>query len=198
MDSEQRPAHDATVLRAIAHPLRNRILDEVTVRGTARAADVAQALGVPANQASFHLRQLAKYGLVEEAPEEARDRRDRVWRATSPDGLRLSVDQLERQPGGRAAVSVWKRQASAWAHQLVDQAHYGERQKDTEVVIEETSLRLTKEQAMKLSEDLDQVLSTWRRTAEPAEGARTYSLYLMLQPYPDARPGGADGADEET
>jgi hypothetical protein len=107
-----------------------------------------------------------------------------------------SVRRAKKQPGGRAAVSVWQRQASAWAHQLVDQAHYGERQKDTEVVIEETSLRLTKDQAMKLSEELDQVLKTWRRTVEPAEGARTYSLYLMLQPYPDVRSEGDDGADE--
>ena len=60
-------------------------------RGPLRAADVARELGIPANQASFHLRQLAKYGLVEEAPEEARDRRDRVWRR---------LDRLgdERQP----------------------------------------------------------------------------------------------------
>ena len=58
-----------------------------------RAADVAERLDIPANQASFHLRQLAKYGLVEEAPELARDGRDRVWRATSR-------ERAERQPRG--------------------------------------------------------------------------------------------------
>jgi len=194
MDTEHTAGHDPTVLRAIAHPLRNRILDEVTARGTARAADVAKALGVPANQASFHLRQLAKYGLVEEAPEEARDRRDRVWRATSPERLRLSLDELETQPGGRAALAVWQRQASAWAHRLVDEAHYGARTKDTEVVIEATSLRLSKEQAMQLSQDLDEVLTGWRRrTGEGEVDARTYSLYLMLQPYPEAQPQGDEG-----
>lgn len=221
MDSERRPGdhpapgqtadpapprgHDPTVLRAIAHPLRNRILDEVTARGTARAADLAQALDVPANQASFHLRQLAKYGLVEEAPEEARDRRDRVWRATSPDGLRLSLDELEAQPGGKAAVSVWRRQASAWAHRLVEAAHSGERSADSEVVIQDSRLRLTKAQAMELSQELDEVLKAWRRrTGKGADGAQTYSVYLMLQPYPDAPPAGqsasdaAEGAEGET
>ena len=45
-----------------------------------RAADIGEALGIPANQASFHLRQLAKYGVIVAAPEAARDKRDRVWR----------------------------------------------------------------------------------------------------------------------
>ena len=57
------------MLRAIAHPVRARILDELGATGPMRAADIARALGIPANQASFHLRQLAKYGLAVEAPE---------------------------------------------------------------------------------------------------------------------------------
>ena len=70
--------HDPQVLRAISHPVRNRILDELGAQGSLRAADIARVLDIPANQASFHLRQLAKYGLVEEDPEAARDKRDRV------------------------------------------------------------------------------------------------------------------------
>ena len=50
---------DPRVLRAIAHPARTRILEEMSASGPVRAADVALALGSPANQASFHLRQLA-------------------------------------------------------------------------------------------------------------------------------------------
>ena len=64
---------DPRILRAIAHPTRNRILGELFAAGPLRAADIARKLAIPANQASFHLRQLAKYGLVEEEPDEARD-----------------------------------------------------------------------------------------------------------------------------
>jgi predicted ArsR family transcriptional regulator len=46
---------------------------------------IAKRTGVPANQASFHLRQLAKYGLVEVAPDAGRDNRDRVWRLVDED-----------------------------------------------------------------------------------------------------------------
>lgn len=67
------------MLKALAHPLRRRISKVFARRQFARAADIAADLGVPANSVSFHLRVLSDAGLIVEAPEQARDRRDRVW-----------------------------------------------------------------------------------------------------------------------
>lgn len=83
-DAEKTSREDAAfmtsaMLKAYSHPLRRRILRLIARRGFLRAADIAGALDVPANSASFHLRVLAEAGLIEEAPEQARDRRDRVW-----------------------------------------------------------------------------------------------------------------------
>ena len=69
------------MLKAYAHPLRRQMIRLFSRREHLRAADVAADLDVPANSASFHLRVLADAGLIEEAPEHARDRRDRVWKA---------------------------------------------------------------------------------------------------------------------
>lgn len=69
------------MLKAMSHPLRRRILELMHGDVPRRAADLAELLGEPANSVSFHLRQLAKAGLIVEAPEHARDRRDRVWMA---------------------------------------------------------------------------------------------------------------------
>src|SRR5690625_753931 len=57
------------MLRALAHPLRMQLLQRLGGRGTARAADLAADLGVPANSVSYHLRILAKGGAIVEAPE---------------------------------------------------------------------------------------------------------------------------------
>lgn len=87
-DETPRPVHEnakqatSEMLKAYSHPLRRRIAKVIAGRGYARAADVAADLDVPANSVSFHLRVLADAGLIEEAPEHARDRRDRVWKAT--------------------------------------------------------------------------------------------------------------------
>jgi DNA-binding transcriptional ArsR family regulator len=78
---------DSATLRALAHPLRQRIILELSVRRSARAADLADILGEPANAISYHLRALAKAGLIVEAPELARDSRDRVWTAAHPEGV---------------------------------------------------------------------------------------------------------------
>ena len=86
-DEAPKPVHPdarnatSAMLKAYAHPLRRRIAKAVGARGHARAADIAADLGVPANSVSFHLRVLADADLIEEAPEHARDKRDRVWKA---------------------------------------------------------------------------------------------------------------------
>ena len=121
MSYDPRPMSDPRVLRAIAHPTRGRILDELGATGPMRAADVGEALDIPANQASFHLRQLAKYGVIQPAPEAARDKRDRVWKLADERGFRLDVQDIEKKPGGKAAVSVFRQNKAAWAHRLVDE-----------------------------------------------------------------------------
>lgn len=67
------------MLKALAHPVRRQMMRAFARRDFARAADIAADLGIAPNSASFHLRVLADAGLIAEAPEHARDRRDRVW-----------------------------------------------------------------------------------------------------------------------
>jgi DNA-binding transcriptional ArsR family regulator len=181
---------DPRVLRAIAHPVRNRVLSELSAIGPMRAADVAQRIGIPANQASFHLRQLAKYGLVEEAPELARDRRDRVWR-TQDEATELHLDGLEGTPGGKAAVTVFRRQMSARAHVLVDSAYASTKEKDTSVTVIEDSVALTKDEAVELAEELTALTKRWhaRTKGRQQGGRRTYHLLQILQPFPEAALG---------
>ena len=177
--------HDPTALRAIAHPLRNRILAELQASGPLRAADVARVLDVPANQASFHLRQLAKYGLVEDAPELARDGRDRVWRVTFESGLSVNLDDLAVQDGGKAAVTVFRRQWTADAHAAIDRADRPERQKDAMVAVSTHAVRLTKEEARALAKEISDLVDGWREKGKSATTSRTYEVLWVLQPAPD-------------
>ncbi len=182
----ERP-HDVTVLRAISHPVRNRILHELYAVGTARAADLASDLGIPANQASFHLRQLAKYGLIEPAPEAARDGRDRVWRPVDPDGADLDLGAIEKTPGGKAASAVFRRTQADFAHAAVDRAFGDRRAKGAFSSVIETSVRLTREEAAELSRELDAVLHRWNeQTRGRDDSRRTYLVLQLVQPYPEA------------
>jgi predicted ArsR family transcriptional regulator len=176
---------DPRVLRAIAHPMRQRVLGELVAAGHLRAADVAQVLDIPANQASFHLRQLAKYGLVEDAPELARDGRDRVWRVTYESGLSVNLDDLVDQDGGKAAVTVFRKQWTADAHAAIDRADRPERQKDAMVAVSTHAVRLTKEEARALAKEISDLVDEWREKGKSATSSRTYEVLWVLQPAPD-------------
>jgi DNA-binding transcriptional ArsR family regulator len=72
---------DPKALRALAHPIRLRLVGLLRVHGQLTATQASQLLGESSASCSFHLRQLAKYGLVEEAG--GGQRRERPWRATA-------------------------------------------------------------------------------------------------------------------
>ena len=182
--AEPQQLSDPRVLRAIAHPVRTRILEEMSATGPVRAADVAQDLGIPANQASFHLRQLAKYGLIEEAPEEARDKRDRVWRPTAPQGFSVNLSQLADAPGGRTAVEVFRNSKMAALHEVVDRAFAMGREDGSGVfAVSDHAIRLTDEEAHELRGEIDAVLEAWAdRTRGREQGRRTYQVVQIVQP----------------
>lgn len=72
---------DPRALRALAHPLRLSLLGALRTEGPLTATRAGELLGQSSASCSFHLRQLAKYGLVEEAG--GGRGRERPWRATA-------------------------------------------------------------------------------------------------------------------
>jgi DNA-binding transcriptional ArsR family regulator len=74
---------DSRVLAAMAHPLRRRLLNLLSFDGPAMASVLSERTGQAVGNISHHLKVLAGAGLIEEAPELARDRRERWWRRTS-------------------------------------------------------------------------------------------------------------------
>jgi DNA-binding transcriptional ArsR family regulator len=72
---------DPVALRALAHPLRLRLIEELTLRGPMTATGASRYVGESPSSCSFHLRTLAKYGFVEEA--EGGTGRQRPWRVVA-------------------------------------------------------------------------------------------------------------------
>ena len=69
---------DPVAIRALAHPLRHELMSIIGRLGRATTADAARELGISHGLASHHLRQLAKYGFVEQV--KGKDHRERPWR----------------------------------------------------------------------------------------------------------------------
>ncbi|HZB51132.1 MAG TPA: helix-turn-helix domain-containing protein [Mycobacteriales bacterium] len=81
MPSERRRLSDPRELRALSHPTRLSLLELLDTEGPMTATQAGERIGESPASASFHLRTLAKYGFVEEAP--GGRGRQRPWRVTA-------------------------------------------------------------------------------------------------------------------
>ena len=82
------------------HPVREALLELIRRDGVVTATEAAHQLGGSTGLYSFHLRQLARYGVIEEAP--APGGRVRPWPVLPPRG------PLLREPP-RADPAAWRR-----------------------------------------------------------------------------------------
>jgi DNA-binding transcriptional ArsR family regulator len=96
-------------IRLLAHPLRQRIERELR-KGPVSATSLAQALGESTGLTSYHLRQLAKHGFVEEVPGHGKGR-ERWWRFVPKD--RRLPERPEQGPEMRAVLDEVMRQQFA-------------------------------------------------------------------------------------
>jgi DNA-binding transcriptional ArsR family regulator len=69
---------DAAAIKTLAHPARLVILDELMPDNELTATEIAEVAGITPSAMSYHLRQLAKWKIVEEA--ESKDGRERRWK----------------------------------------------------------------------------------------------------------------------
>jgi DNA-binding transcriptional ArsR family regulator len=78
---DRRQLTDVRALRALANPIRYRLLGHLMALGAQTASECAEAVGASPSNCSYHLRELARFGLVERAPASpGGDGRDRPWR----------------------------------------------------------------------------------------------------------------------
>jgi DNA-binding transcriptional ArsR family regulator len=109
------PFDDAKTIRALAHPVRIALLEALVDAGTLTATEAGEHVGESPANASFHLRQLAKYGFVEEA--EGGTGRRRPWQlagsrpVTSVNQVRLFLTPDEVKELEAALLEVLGRHA---------------------------------------------------------------------------------------
>src|SRR3984885_5559001 len=100
---------DAKALRAYAHPVRMKLIVALWTRGALTATQAGRLLGESSGTCSFHLRQLAKYGLVEETGEGTG--REKPWRATPTP---TTWDHVQQDPEAAAAAGLLTEVLAEW------------------------------------------------------------------------------------
>ncbi|MGV9979715.1 helix-turn-helix domain-containing protein [Micromonospora wenchangensis] len=171
---------DPRAMRALAHPTRLRLLGELRVRGPRTVGMLSDAVDEAVGSVSYHLGKLAEHGFVEEAPEHARDRRERWWRATH---ARTSWEPVEMlaDPERRAASDLLRRAVlDRYAERL---GHYLEVEATLDpqwvrgTASADSWLHLTSDELIELRADLEALAARWQGRSDPDRpGAGSVSL----------------------
>ncbi|MGW0809570.1 helix-turn-helix domain-containing protein [Nonomuraea sp. NPDC002799] len=116
---------DPQVLKVVAHPLRVRLLGLLRSDGPATASELGRTVGESSGSTSYHLRELFKYGFIEEDDERS-DGRERRWRArhryTSWDNVEMAATGE-----GREAVRIMHLRQVESVGRLLEAFDLGER-----------------------------------------------------------------------
>jgi len=193
-----RKISDTRTLRALTHPVRIALIEALLDGGPQTATEAGERIGETPTTCSFHLRQLAKYGFVEEAG--GGQGRARPWRLTST-GLSFAPASGDQQAelASEATLRLFRQRQLAryqtWrAARLQYPAEWRDASSDSEYLF-----YLTPAELQQMKSEMHEVLSRWStlggRTEDPARRpAGAAPVETLLFSYPIAPPGAATPA----
>jgi DNA-binding transcriptional ArsR family regulator len=177
---------EAKALTALANPFRSRMLDALRVDGPSTASGLAQRTGQAVGSVSHHLKVLAEAQLIEEAPELARDRRERWWRLSAPSRRWSRSEFADDQPAVAAALAAENLQlarqferAQAWQDNHEAEAEWADAAFATQ-----SWLRLSPDELRALSRELIGLLERWSDREVPDDGQDREPILLFARAFP--------------
>ncbi|MGX2996955.1 ArsR/SmtB family transcription factor [Streptomyces sp. JNUCC 64] len=181
---------DARTLRGLAHPLRMEMLSALRRGGPATASQLAARLGESSGATSYHLRQLAAYGFVADAPDRGKGR-ERWWQAVD-EGIDFGHELMfDADPETKGAVDVFlhelanthARELSTWVATREEwQAEWA-----GATDMSDFTLRLTPELSRELSRRMHELVGSYQGLADEdttVDGAPTARFRIHLHAFP--------------
>jgi DNA-binding transcriptional ArsR family regulator len=180
---------DAPALKALAHPMRVQILRILQLRKKASVTSLADELSETTGATSYHLRQLARHGFVEEfeiaeAGEKRAGRKQRWWRM-AVDQIHLSGFEFMSREDTREAVAFLLREYEADRSRRLANWYATATQwpKEWQLASSDADgmLELSPKQARALADELSDVVAKYRKL-KPARGARQVDVHYAVFP----------------
>jgi DNA-binding transcriptional ArsR family regulator len=178
-------AHDSARIRAIAHPARLAILSHLRDERQATATELAGVVGLSPSATSYHLRALARAGLIQDADTRG-DGRERVWRGLAS-GLHVEGGHAETPEEKAAEQALW---SSMMAWQEARTLRYLNSYYDLPVDLQEigtlveTVTEVTVAESQQLLNSFRELLKPYEKAQRPnpPEGAQRVSFILRIIP----------------
>jgi DNA-binding transcriptional ArsR family regulator len=183
---------DPRMMRALAHPARIAILQHLGLDGPATATECAAVVGLSPSACSYHLRALARYGVVEEDPASAADGRQRPWRArmismTFDEGEPGQPDAL-RAAGRLLTESLLARFGEMRAEYLGRADRYAPAWREV-AGLNQDVLHVTVAEATALRDQIKALLASYRRLDPADRPPGSHRVHTLLDLLPWFDPG---------
>jgi DNA-binding transcriptional ArsR family regulator len=188
----QRQVTDARTLRALSHPIRIALIEELVLGGPMTATEVGERIGESSTTCSFHLRQLAKYGFVEEAG--GGKGRARPWRLTSIGFSVAAHEDPESQLAADVLLRLVRERQLGRYQQWLDIKASFPREWQRAASSDEYLFYLTPGELAELCAEIQETLMrryTERLTDPGQRPAGSVPVEMLLFAYPIAHPAGA-------
>ncbi|WP_406515727.1 helix-turn-helix domain-containing protein [Streptomyces sp. NBC_00873] len=181
---------DVRALRVLAHPLRIRLLGALREFGPATASKLGDRLGESSGATSYHLRQLAAHGFVEDDPTLGKGR-ERWWRSVHMGTAFDRIEDFIRDPDPevRGAIGVvlhevattHTQELNTWLGTMHEWPEQWLRGWD----VSNFKVRLTPELSLELAEKIHDLIDSYRdRVPEGTEGSAVVRTHLHMFPRP--------------
>ena len=173
---------DVRALRALAHPLRNRLLGRLRLDGPATASQLGRVFGESSGSTSYHLRQLAAYGFVEEIEGEG-TARERWWRARHRMTSWQAADLVAQEGGAEVEDEMTRLQLGQHARVLTAWRQQREQLDPAWTAVaslNDYAVRLRPDQARALAAELDAVMNRWMDEHPADAGPESGDLVSVL------------------
>lgn len=176
---------DTAVMRAMAHPARLALLEHLRHGGPATATECAGVVSLSPSATSYHLRALARVGLVEAAPGRG-DGRERLWRKTAGRYEVTSVADLA--PEGREALRALLESLLAWddarVRRYLTRLDAEPPEWQDAAFFMDSTLQVTAEELTEVGQAVYELLERYRkdRRADLPPGTRPVSLAIRALP----------------
>ena len=174
-------------LRALSHPVRLRMLGLLRVEGPATATTLSERLGINTGATSYHLRQLAQHGFIEDDPERG-NARDRWWKASHASTQARPTDA--KSDAERDSYEAFLQAVAVFYIQGIQRAVELEatlpREWAEAGTFSDWILRLTPSRAAELRQSLAKVLEEFDEDDEDTPGALPFTVNINAYLQPDA------------
>ncbi|WP_306328178.1 ArsR/SmtB family transcription factor [Streptomyces venezuelae] len=177
---------DPRSLRGLAHPLRIQLLRALRKHGPATASQLAERLGESSGATSYHLRQLAAHGFVEDDPTRGKGR-ERWWKAGQQGTTVDETLSADPDPEVRGALDIYSHEIATIHTQelgtfLGTRHEWGERWLAA-FDMSDFTLRLPPEKLRELDRKMHELIETYRGIEE-ADAPDAESVRIHLHAFP--------------